>query len=100
VVLTSLFPLVPVAVNRRLRDRRTLRAIEPNLADSDPSLTGLFSAFTVLAQGEERGRAETARTRSLRTLPRRLATAREFDYRRPLATVEVAGAPKESRARE
>jgi hypothetical protein len=58
VVLTSLFQLVPVAVNLRLRHRRTLRAIERDLADSDPPLTGLFSAFTVLAQGEERGRAD------------------------------------------
>ena len=81
VVLTSLFQLVPVAVNLRSRQRRTLRAIEPNLADSDPPLAGLFSAFTVLAQGEERGRAEKARARSLRALARRLATALEFDYR-------------------
>ena len=79
VVLTSLFQLVPVAVNLRLRHRRTLRAIEPNLADSDPPLTGLFSAFTVLAQGEERGRAEKARARTLRALARRLAAALEFD---------------------
>ena len=37
VVLTSLIQLVPVAVNLRLRHRRSLRAIERNLADSDPS---------------------------------------------------------------
>ncbi len=55
VVLTSLFQLVPVAMNLRLRHRRSLRAIERNLADCDPSLTKLFSTFTVLAQGEERG---------------------------------------------
>ena len=79
VVLTSLFQLVPVAMNLRLRHRRTLRAIERNLADSDPPLTELFSAFTVLAQGEERGRAEKVKARSLRALARRLATALEFD---------------------
>ena len=79
VVMTSLIQLVPVAMNLRLRHRRTLRAIERNLADSDPSLTKLFSAFTVLAQGEERGRAEKARDRPLRALARRLATALEFD---------------------
>jgi hypothetical protein len=79
VVLTSLFQLVPVAMNLRLRHRRTLRAIERNLADSDPSLTKLFSTFTVLAQGEERGRAEKVKARPLRALARRLATALEFD---------------------
>ena len=79
VVLTSLIQLVPVAMNLRLRHRRSLRAIERNLADSDPSLTKLFSTFTVLAQGEERGRAEKARARPLRALARRLATALEFD---------------------
>ena len=79
VVLTSLIQLVPVAMNLRLRHRRTLRAIERNLADSDPPLTELFSAFTVLAQGEERGRAEKVKARSLRALARRLATALEFD---------------------
>jgi hypothetical protein len=78
-VLTSLFQLVPVAMNLRLRHRRTLRAIERNLADSDPSLTKLFSTFTVLAQGEERGRAEKVKARPLRALARRLATALEFD---------------------
>ena len=79
VVLTSLIQLVPVAMNLRLRHRRSLRAIERNLADSDPSLTELFSAFTVLAQGEERGRAETVKARPLRALARRLATALGFD---------------------
>ena len=79
VVLTSLFQLVAVAMNLRLRHRRTLRAIERNLADSDPPLTELFSAFTVLAQGEERGRAEKVKARPLRALARRLATALEFD---------------------
>ena len=39
VVLTSLFPLVPVAMNLRLSHRRTLHAIERNLANSDPTLT-------------------------------------------------------------
>lgn len=73
VVLTSLIQLVGVAMNLRLRHRRSLRAIERNLADSDPSLTKLFSAFTVLAQGEERGRAEQIKARPLRALARRLA---------------------------
>ena len=58
VILTSLIQLVAIAMNLRLRHRRSLRAIERNLADSDPSLTKLFSTFTVLAQGEERARAE------------------------------------------
>ena len=79
VLLTSLIQLVGVAMNLRLRHRRSLRAIERNLADSDPPLTELFSAFTVLAQGEERGRAEKVKARSLRALARRLATALEFD---------------------
>jgi HAMP domain-containing protein len=39
VVLTSLIQLVAVAMNLRLRHRRSLRAIERNLAASDPSLT-------------------------------------------------------------
>ena len=39
VVLTSLIQLVAIAMNLRLRHRRSLRAIERNLADSDPSLT-------------------------------------------------------------
>lgn len=39
VVLTSLIQLVAIAMNVRLRHRRSLRAIERNLADSDPSLT-------------------------------------------------------------
>ena len=90
VVMTSLIQLVAVAMDLRLRHRRSLRAIERNLADSDPSLTKLFSAFTVLAQGEERGRAEKVKARPLRALARWLATALEFDPRRPLATVEVA----------
>ena len=79
VVLTSLIQLVAVAMNLRLRHRRSLRAIERNLAASDPSLTRLFSTFTVLAQGEERGRAEKVKGRPLRALARRLATALEFD---------------------
>ena len=79
VILTSLVQLVAVAVNLRWRHRRTLRAIERNMADSDPSLTKLFSTFTVLAQGEERGRAEKVKARPLRALARRLATALEFD---------------------
>ena len=79
VVLTSLIQLVAVAVNLRLRHRRTLRAIERNLADSDPSFTKLFSTFTGLAQGEERGPAENVKARPLRALARRLATALEFD---------------------
>ncbi len=82
-VLTSLFQLVAVAMNLRLRHRRTLRAIERNLADSDSSLTKLFSTFTVLAQGEERGRAEEVKARPLRVLARRLATALEFDSADP-----------------
>jgi hypothetical protein len=79
VVLTSLIQLVAVAMNLRLRHRRSLRAIERNLADSDPSLTELFSEFTDRAQGEERGRAENVRARPLRALARRLAAALEFD---------------------
>jgi len=43
------------------------------------SLTRLFSTFAVLAQGEERGRAEKVKARPLRALTRRLATALEFD---------------------
>lgn len=79
VVLTSLFQLVAVAMNLRLRHRRSLRAIERNLADSDPRLAKLFAAFTVLAHGEERGRAEKVKARPMRALARRLATALEFD---------------------
>ena len=79
VVLTSLIQLVAIAMNLRLRHRRSLRAIERNLADSDPSLTKLFPTFTDRAQGEERGRAEKVKARSLRALARRLATALEFD---------------------
>jgi hypothetical protein len=79
VVQTSLIQLVAIAMNLRLRHRRSLRAIERNLADSDPSLTMLFSTFTALAQGEERGRAEKVKARALRALARRLATALEFD---------------------
>ena len=79
VVRTSLIQLVAVAMDLRLRHRRSLRAIERNLADSDPRLAKLFAAFTVLAQGEERGRAEKVKARPLRALARRLATALEFD---------------------
>jgi hypothetical protein len=79
VVLTSLIQLVAVAMNLRLSHRRSLRAIERNLADSDPSLTKLFSTFTALAQGKQRGRVETVKARPLRALARRLATALEFD---------------------
>ena len=86
VVLTSLIQLVAVAMNLRLRHRRSLRAIERNLAAADPSLTKLFSTFTVLADGEERGRAEKVKARPLRALAHRLAVALEFDpadpYRR------------------
>jgi hypothetical protein len=66
-------------MNVRLRHRRSLRAIERSLADSDPSLTKLFSTFTVLTDGEERGRAETVQAQPLRALAHRLATALEFD---------------------
>jgi len=83
VVLTSLIQLVAVAMNLRLRQRRCLRAIERNLADSDPALTKLFSTFTALTQGEERGRAEKVKARPLRTLARQLATALEFDPASP-----------------
>ena len=69
VVLTSLIQLVAIAMNLRLRHRRSLRAIERNLADSDPSLTKFFSTFTVLAQGEERGRPEKVKARPLRGAP-------------------------------
>jgi len=79
VVLTSVIQLVAVAMNLRLRPRRSLRAIERNLAASDPSLTRLFSIFTVLAHGEERGRAEKVKAGPLRALVRRLAAALEFD---------------------
>ena len=81
VVLTSLIQLVAIAMNLRLRHRRSLRAIERNLADSDPSLTKLFFTFTILAQGEEQGQgqAEKVKARPLRALARRLATALEFD---------------------
>lgn len=79
VVLTSLIQLVGVAMNLRLRHRRTLHAIERNLANSDPTLIKLFSTFTALAQDEESERAEKVKARSLRALVRRLATALEFD---------------------
>jgi hypothetical protein len=79
VVLTSLIQLVAVAMNLRFRHRRSLRAIERDLAASDPSLTKVFSTFTVLAQGEERGRAVEVKARPLRALARRLAAALEFD---------------------
>ena len=78
-VLTSLIQPVSVAMNPRLRPRRSLRAIEQDLAASDPSLTHLFSHFTLLAQGEERGPAEEIKARPLRALARWLATALEFD---------------------
>lgn len=78
VVLTSLIQLVAIAMNLRLRHRRSLRAIERNLADSDPSLTKLFPTFTDRAQGEESGRAEKVKARRC-ALARRLATALEFD---------------------
>jgi hypothetical protein len=45
VVLTSLIQLVAIAMNLRLRHRRSLRAIERNLADSDPSLTNLSASL-------------------------------------------------------
>ena len=83
VVMTSLIQLVAVAMDLRLRHRRSLRAIERNLAASDPSLTKLFSAFTVLAHGEERGRAAKVKARPLCALARRLATALEFDSADP-----------------
>ena len=79
VILTSLIQLVAVAMNLRLRPRRSLRAIERNLAAADPSLTKLFSTFTVLADGEKRGPAETVNARPLRALAHRLAAALEFD---------------------
>ena len=79
VVLISLIQLVPVAMNLRLSHRRSLRAIERNLADSDPPLTKLFATFTLLAQGEERGQAEEVKAASLRALARWLATALEID---------------------
>lgn len=79
VVLTSLFQLLAVAMNLRLRHRRSLRAIEQDLADSDPSLTKLFATFTARTQGEKRGRAEKVKAQPMRALARRLATALEFD---------------------
>jgi len=79
VVLASLIQLVAVAMNLRFRHRRSLRAIERNLAASDPSLTRVFSTFTARAQGEEGGPAETVKARPLRALARRLAAALEFD---------------------
>ena len=79
VVLASLMQLGTVATNLRRRQRRSLRAIERNLAASDPSLTRLFSTFTRLSQGEEKGPAEKINPRPLRALARRLATALEFD---------------------
>ena len=85
-VRASLLQPVTVAMYPRLRPRRSLRAIEEDLAASDPSLTHLFSYFTLLAQGEERGPAEESKTRPLRALARWLARALEFDpadpYRR------------------
>src|SRR5262249_47256941 len=62
-VRASLIQPVTVPRNPRLRPRRSLRAIEQDLAASDPSLTRLFSYFTLLAQGEERGPAEESKTR-------------------------------------
>ena len=85
-VRPGLFQPVTVAMSLRLRPRRSLRAIEQDLAASEPSLTHLFSYFTLLAQGEERGPAEESKTRPLRALARWLARALEFDpadpYRR------------------
>ena len=78
-VWAGLIQPVTVAMNLRLRPRRSLRAIEQDLAASDPSLTHLFSHFTLLAQGEERGPAEQIKARPLRALARWLATALEFD---------------------
>jgi len=67
----------------RLRPRRYLRSIEQDLAASDPSLTRLFSYFTLLAEGEERGPAEQIKTRPLRAVARWLARALEFDRADP-----------------
>ena len=89
VVMISLIQLVAVAMNLRLRHRRSLRAIERDLADSDPSLTKLFSTFTVLAPGKERCRAEKVMARPLRAGAAAGNGAR-IRPRRPLATVEVA----------
>jgi hypothetical protein len=85
-VRASLFQPVTVPMKPRLRSQRSLRAIEQDLAASDPSLTRLFSYFTLLAQGEERGPAQESKTQPLRALARWLARALEFDpadpYRR------------------
>jgi hypothetical protein len=85
-ILTRLIQPVTVAMNLRLFPRRSLHAIEQDLAVSDPSLTHLFSHFTLVTQCEERGPAEETKTRPLRALAHRLATALEFDpadpYRR------------------
>jgi hypothetical protein len=75
--------LVTVATNLRLRQWRSLRAIERNLAVSDPSLTRLFCTFTRLSHGEEKGPAEKINAQPLRALARRLATALEFDLADP-----------------
>ena len=89
VVMISLIQLVAVAMNLRLRHRRSLRAIERDLADSDPPLMKLFSAFTVLAQGEERCRAEKVKARPLRA-GAAVGNGARIRPRRPLATVEIA----------
>jgi hypothetical protein len=78
-VRAGLIQPVTVAMNLRLRPRRCLHAIEQDLAASDPSLTDLFSDFTLLAHDEERGPAEEIKARPLRALLRWLATALEFD---------------------
>lgn len=81
VVLTSLIQLVAIAMNLRLRHRRSLRAIERNLADSDPSLTNLSASLHSPFWPKARKGAglRKVKARSLRALARRLATALEFD---------------------
>jgi hypothetical protein len=68
--------------------------MERNLAASDPSLDGLFSAFARLSHGEDRGPAETINARPLRALARRLAAAVEFDPADPWRRHPPPGPPR------
>ena len=65
-----------VAMSLRLGQRRALRGIARDLADSDPRLDELFFSFTQLAGGGKMPRAEKIRTRPLRVITRPGRSAR------------------------
>jgi hypothetical protein len=57
-------------VTNRRRDRRALRGIEWDLAQSDPRLSMLFVSFAELAKGEEMPGTEQVRIRKFRLFGR------------------------------